>query len=115
MAPSYDDDAYEVLAKKKNLRILIVPLAEATEVPHIESVSLVGGLLRQTSDDAVETADDLTVVTDVKPTEAQIESLLFAQQVVKHVKSNAIVIAKDGQTLGIGAGQMNRIAQWKSP
>lgn len=109
MAPSYDDDAYEVLAKKKNLRILIVPLAEATEVPHIESVSLVGGLLRQTSDDAVETADDLTVVTEVQPTEAQIESLLFAQQVVKHVKSNAIVIAKDGQTLGIGAGQMNRI------
>lgn len=109
MAPSFDDDAYEVLAKKKNLRILTVPLAEATEVPHIESVSLVGGLLRQTSDDAVETADNLTVVTEVQPTEAQIESLLFAQQVVKHVKSNAIVIAKDGQTLGIGAGQMNRI------
>ncbi|WP_407892890.1 bifunctional phosphoribosylaminoimidazolecarboxamide formyltransferase/IMP cyclohydrolase [Lacticaseibacillus sp. N501-2] len=109
MAPSFDDDAYDVLAKKKNLRILTVPLAKATEVPHIESISLVGGLLRQTSDDAVETADDLTVVTQVQPTQAQIDALLFAQQVVKHVKSNAIVIAKDGQTLGIGAGQMNRI------
>ncbi|WP_461212990.1 bifunctional phosphoribosylaminoimidazolecarboxamide formyltransferase/IMP cyclohydrolase [Lacticaseibacillus sp. GG6-2] len=109
MAPSYDPDAYEILAKKKNLRILTVPLAKATEVPHIESISLVGGLLRQTSDDAVETEADLTVVTETKPTPAQIKSLLFAQQVVKHVKSNAIVIAKDGQTLGIGAGQMNRI------
>lgn len=109
MAPSFDDDAYDILAKKKNLRILQVPLASATEVPHVESVSLVGGLLRQTSDDKVETADDLTVVTETKPTEAEIKALLFAQQVVKHVKSNAIVIAKDGQTLGIGAGQMNRI------
>ncbi|WDF82336.1 bifunctional phosphoribosylaminoimidazolecarboxamide formyltransferase/IMP cyclohydrolase [Lacticaseibacillus pabuli] len=109
MAPSFDDDAYAALAKKKNLRILTVPLAKATEVPHVESVSLVGGLLRQTSDDQVETAADLKVVTKVAPTDEQIQSLLFAQQVVKHVKSNAIVVAKAGQTLGIGAGQMNRI------
>jgi phosphoribosylaminoimidazolecarboxamide formyltransferase/IMP cyclohydrolase len=109
MAPSFDEDALAVLTKKKNLRLLTVPLAAETEIPHVESVSLVGGLLRQTSDDAVETAADLTVVTAIAPTPAQIDSLLFAQQVVKHVKSNAIVVAKDGQTLGIGAGQMNRI------
>ncbi len=70
---------------------------------------MVGGLLRQTRDEQIETGADLTVVTKLAPTPEQEAALLFAQQVVKHVKSNAIVVAKADQTLGIGAGQMNRI------
>src|SRR5699024_1005036 len=65
--------------------------------------------LVQTSDDGVVTAKDLEVVTEKQPTEAEIEDLLFAWKAVKHVKSNAIVLAKEKQTVGIGAGQMNRI------
>lgn len=109
MAPSFDDDAYAVLAKKKNLRLLTVTLAPAQTKPRVETVAVLGGVLRQTTDTAIETAADLTVVTQTQPTTEQIDAMLFAQQVVKHVKSNAIVIAKQGQTLGIGAGQMNRI------
>ncbi|WP_179395128.1 bifunctional phosphoribosylaminoimidazolecarboxamide formyltransferase/IMP cyclohydrolase [Lacticaseibacillus absianus] len=109
MAPAFDDDALAVLAKKKNLRLMTIQLAAVHETPHIESVDLLGGLLRQTSDDRVETEADVTVVTKVQPTAAQLKALLFGQQVVKHVKSNAIVVVRDGQTLGIGAGQMNRI------
>lgn len=109
MAPSFDDDAYAVLAKKKNLRLLTVTLAPAQTKPCVETVAVLGGVLRQTTDTAIETAADLTVVTQTQPTTEQIDAMLFAQQVVKHVKSNAIVIAKQGQTLGIGAGQMNRI------
>ncbi|WP_204123075.1 bifunctional phosphoribosylaminoimidazolecarboxamide formyltransferase/IMP cyclohydrolase [Lacticaseibacillus mingshuiensis] len=109
MAPAFDEDAFAVLAKKKNVRLIQIQLSDTPNVPHLETVSVLGGLLRQESDSAIESAADLTVVTKVQPTPDQIKSLLFAQQVVKHVKSNAIVVAKDGQTLGIGAGQMNRI------
>ncbi|WP_056989149.1 bifunctional phosphoribosylaminoimidazolecarboxamide formyltransferase/IMP cyclohydrolase [Lacticaseibacillus camelliae] len=109
MAPSFDDDAFAVLAKKKNVRLLTINLAGGPLPERVETVAVNGGVLRQTTDTKIETAADLTVVTKVQPTADQIASLLFAQQVVKHVKSNAIVVAKKGQTLGIGAGQMNRI------
>ncbi|MCX2454753.1 bifunctional phosphoribosylaminoimidazolecarboxamide formyltransferase/IMP cyclohydrolase [Lacticaseibacillus nasuensis] len=108
MAPSFDDDAYAILAKKKNLRLLTLSLGTHPQ-GQLESVSVVGGLLRQTRDEQIETSADLTVVTKLAPTPEQEAALLFAQQVVKHVKSNAIVVAKADQTLGIGAGQMNRI------
>ncbi|MFD1393689.1 bifunctional phosphoribosylaminoimidazolecarboxamide formyltransferase/IMP cyclohydrolase [Lacticaseibacillus jixianensis] len=109
MAPSFDDDALAVLAKKKNVRLMTITLADHTPAGRVETVAVNGGVLRQTTDAKIETAADLTVVTKVQPTQAQIDAMLFAQQVVKHVKSNAIVVAKKGQTLGIGAGQMNRI------
>ncbi|MCI1891898.1 MAG: bifunctional phosphoribosylaminoimidazolecarboxamide formyltransferase/IMP cyclohydrolase [Schleiferilactobacillus harbinensis] len=109
MAPAYDDDALQILEKKKNVRVLTINLPENTTTPRYETVSVTGGLLVQESDNRLEDADDLTVVTETAPTDAQIADLLFAQSVVKHVKSNAIVVAKKGQTLGIGAGQMNRI------
>lgn len=98
-----------MLAKKKNVRLLTINLAGGPLPERVETVAVNGGVLRQTTDTKIETAADLTVVTKVQPTADQIASLLFAQQVVKHVKSNAIVVAKKGQTLGIGAGQMNRI------
>jgi phosphoribosylaminoimidazolecarboxamide formyltransferase/IMP cyclohydrolase len=109
MAPAYDDDALRILEKKKNVRVLTINLPEHTATPRYETVSVTGGLLVQESDNRLEGPDDLTVVTETAPTAAQIADLLFAQSVVKHVKSNAIVVAKKGQTLGIGAGQMNRI------
>ncbi len=72
-------------------------------------VSVIGGLLVQDRDNGRVIADDLEVVTDRKPDAEEIDDLLFAWNVVKHVKSNAIVVAKDNQTVGVGAGQMNRV------
>ena len=109
MAPAYDADALKILEKKKNLRVLTIALPAEDAAPRYETVSVTGGLLVQESDTRLEGPDDLTVVTTTEPTDDQIAALLFAQSVVKHVKSNAIVVAKAGQTLGIGAGQMNRI------
>ncbi|MGZ6042503.1 MAG: bifunctional phosphoribosylaminoimidazolecarboxamide formyltransferase/IMP cyclohydrolase, partial [Asticcacaulis sp.] len=108
VAPDADDDAIEVFARKKNLRLLLTGAlpdpAAAGEV--FRSVS--GGLLVQSRDTARITAADLKVVTKRQPTPSEIEDMLFAFTVAKHVKSNAIVYAKDGRTAGIGAGQMKR-------
>ncbi|WP_374275880.1 bifunctional phosphoribosylaminoimidazolecarboxamide formyltransferase/IMP cyclohydrolase [Brevundimonas sp.] len=108
IAPGADEGAQEVFAAKKNLRLLLTdglpdPLA-AGEV--FRSVS--GGFLVQGRDRSRLTAADLKIVTRRQPTPSEIEDMLFAFTVAKHVKSNAIVYAKDGQTAGIGAGQMNR-------
>lgn len=107
IAPGYDDDAYTVLAKKKNIRLL--ELNMATVKPGQELVSVLGGVLVQDRDVKPELIDDYKVVSKVQPTPEQLEALKFGQTVVKHVKSNAIVVATDQQTLGVGAGQMNRI------
>jgi len=109
IAPDFDDDARALLAQKKNLRLMTVAMVDHTRQLAHELVSVQGGLLVQDVDQRVETADDLTIVTVVEPTPEQIDAMLFAQRVVKHVKSNAIVVANQGQTLGIGAGQMNRV------
>ncbi len=108
IAPDADEDAIAVFAAKKNLRLLIAgalpdPLA-AGEV--YRSVS--GGFLVQSRDNARLTAADLKIVTKRQPTESEVRDMLFAFTIAKHVKSNAIVFAKDGQTAGVGAGQMNR-------
>ena len=108
IAPGVDDDAAEVFAGKKNLRLLTVgglpdPLS-AGEVFR----SVAGGLLVQARDRSHVTAKDLTIVTRRKPTAAEVKDMLFAFTIAKHVKSNAIVYARDGRTAGIGAGQMNR-------
>jgi phosphoribosylaminoimidazolecarboxamide formyltransferase/IMP cyclohydrolase len=109
MAPAFDDDAYAVLAKKKNVRLLTINTADTPAELGTETTAIYGGLLIQTRDNQTETPADMTVVTTVKPTDEQLKALAFAQTVVKHVKSNAIVVAQADQTLGIGAGQMNRI------
>ncbi|WP_125572037.1 bifunctional phosphoribosylaminoimidazolecarboxamide formyltransferase/IMP cyclohydrolase [Lacticaseibacillus songhuajiangensis] len=111
IAPSYSPEALEILTtKKKNMRLLTVDMTPVESgAKRFETVAVNGGLLIQERDQQVETAADLTVVTDLQPTQEQIDAMLFAQTVVKHVKSNAIVVAKKGQTLGIGAGQMNRV------
>lgn len=108
IAPSYTTEALAILQEKKNIRLLTIPMDEDISV-YEKMTSVKGGLLVQTNDNGTVTKDDLTVVTDTEPTEAEIADLLFAWKAVKHVKSNAIVLAKNKQTVGIGAGQMNRI------
>lgn len=113
IAPAFTSEAKAIFAKKKNVRLLENPTPSHRKTAKYSLTSVNGGLLVQTKDNSMLTTADLTIVTKVKPTAAQLEALLFAWNVVKHVKSNAIVIAKNGQTLGIGAGQMNRIGAAK--
>jgi phosphoribosylaminoimidazolecarboxamide formyltransferase/IMP cyclohydrolase len=104
-APAFSADARERFAAKKNLRLVEVKAAPAR--PVIKHVS--GGLLVQDADTGRVTESELKVVTWRPPTAEELRSLLFAWRVSKHVKSNAIVYARDGQTLGVGAGQMSRV------
>ena len=108
VAPGYSREALERLAGKKNLRLVEVDSAVSMEGElHFEQVS--GGLLVQEKDRHVLRAEDLKTVTVRQPTDEQIAGLLFAWKVAKHVKSNAIVYARDGQVVGVGAGQMSRV------
>jgi phosphoribosylaminoimidazolecarboxamide formyltransferase/IMP cyclohydrolase len=104
-APAFSSGARERFAAKKNLRLVEVKAAPAK--PVVKQVS--GGLLLQDADRAKVTEAELKVVTWRPPTAEELRSLLFAWRVCKHVKSNAIVYARDGQTLGVGAGQMSRV------
>ena len=109
IAPDADEDALEVFRAKKNLRLLLAGGLPDPGAPGVVVTPVAGGFLRQSRDAARIGPDDLTVVTRRRPTEAEIEDLLFAFRVAKHVKSNAIVYARDGATVGIGAGQMSRL------
>lgn len=112
IAPSYSPEALEVLSSKKNLRILEMGHNPPQKKEYwIEPVS--GGFLIQDMDEARLNLDDLKVVSNREPDEETLRELLFAWKVVKHVKSNAIVITKDKVTLGVGAGQMNRVGAAK--
>ncbi len=119
IAPEVDGDARAILAERKNLRLLVTGALPDPAAPGMTAKSLAGGLLLQSRDAGVLTADDLKVVTKRAPSDSEIRDLLFAFRVAKHVKSNAIVYARDGATVGIGAGQMSRvdssrIAAWKA-
>ena len=109
IAPDADDDARRILAAKKNLRLLI-----AGGLPDPASAgwtikTVAGGFLAQTRDNAKVTEAALKIVTKRQPTKQELKDMLFAFTIGKHVKSNTIVYAKDGQTAGIGAGQMSRV------
>lgn len=106
IAPGYDKDALECLRAKKNLRVLAM---EINSMPELQIKSVEGGFVVQEADQAEVTAADLQVVTNAAPSPEEIDDLLFAWKIVKHVKSNAIVIAKNGVSIGVGAGQMNRV------
>ncbi|MGM9743561.1 MAG: bifunctional phosphoribosylaminoimidazolecarboxamide formyltransferase/IMP cyclohydrolase [Candidatus Cryptobacteroides sp.] len=108
MAPSFAPDALELLCTKKNLRVLKVDMSKDDKVRK-QYVSMNGGMLVQDRDSDIKPVSAEQCVTAVKPTEAQIADMEFAWKIVKHVKSNAIVVAKDGMTYGVGAGQMNRV------
>jgi len=104
-APSFSREAKEIFAAKKNLRLVEVTPGESSRV--LKHIS--GGLLLQDADRGYVEADGLKIVTQRKPTQDEIEALLFAWRIAKHVKSNAIVYARNGQTLSVGAGQMSRV------
>ncbi|HEY6661136.1 MAG TPA: bifunctional phosphoribosylaminoimidazolecarboxamide formyltransferase/IMP cyclohydrolase, partial [Pyrinomonadaceae bacterium] len=107
IAPDYDAAALEVLKARKNLRVL--RLKKDGPSRRLEYRQIRGGMLVQTADDHKLDAQQLKVVTTRKPSDEEIRALLFAWTVCKHTKSNAIVYARDGQTLGVGAGQMSRV------
>ncbi len=110
LAPSYAADALALIARKKNVRVLEIALPAGGAAHNAFDLKRVGGgFLLQTPDDRNVVASDLRVVTVRKPTAAQLDDLLFAWRVAKFVKSNAIVYAAGGRTLGIGAGQMSRV------
>ena len=108
MAPSFSAEALEVLTTKKNLRLLEVDMSPLA-AKQMQYVSVNGGLLAQHQDTETLLLEADMCVTEAKPTEEQMTDLQFAWRIVKHVKSNAIVVAKDGRTYGVGAGQMNRV------
>jgi phosphoribosylaminoimidazolecarboxamide formyltransferase/IMP cyclohydrolase len=119
IAPDADDAAKAVLARKKNLRVLLTGGMPDPASGGLTFRSLAGGLLAQTRDAGRIGTGDVKLVTKRAPTDAEMADLLFAFRVCKHVKSNAIVYAKDGATVGIGGGQPNRvdsarIAAWKA-
>jgi phosphoribosylaminoimidazolecarboxamide formyltransferase/IMP cyclohydrolase len=103
-APDFDEDALEVLRTKKNLRVIKCKVKPANK-NYVVSVD--GGILIQEEDNKL--VEDLKVVTEKAPTEEEMKDLIFGMKVVKYVKSNAIVVVKDGKAVGIGGGQVNRI------
>jgi len=113
LAPGYEDAALKAFAKKTNVRVLEIPppadgdLSQAH--PGNDSRRVGSGLLIQTADRAMVKAEDLKIVTKRAPTPSEIDDLIFAWKVAKYVKSNAIVYAKNRQTIGVGAGQMSRV------
>jgi len=111
IAPGYTDGALALLSKKQNVRVLEVAVEQGFNRFDVKRVG--GGLLVQTPDNHTLTLADLKVVTQMQPTQSQLQDLLFAWNVAKYVKSNAIVFCGKGQTLGIGAGQMSRVDSTK--
>jgi len=119
IAPDADKAARDILGRKKNLRVLLTGGMPDPAAPGMTFRSVAGGFLAQTRDAGRVLASELKVVTKRTPTDAELADLIFAFRVCKHVKSNAIVYAKAGATVGVGAGQMSRvdsarIAAWKS-
>ncbi len=108
MAPAFEPEALEVLASKKNLRLLEVKMDNVKE-PQKQYVGVNGGLLVQDYDVECKDVTMDMCVTERKPTEKELKEMDFGWKIVKHVKSNAIVVVKDGATAGVGAGQMNRV------
>jgi phosphoribosylaminoimidazolecarboxamide formyltransferase/IMP cyclohydrolase len=111
VAPDCSPVARDILAKKSKVRILLLPDLSTGEKQTVKVIA--GGFLAQAADDVVETPEEWRVVTEKQPTAAQLAELLFAWKVSKHVKSNAIVVTKNQTTLGVGAGQMNRVGSTK--
>ena len=108
IAPDFTDEAMEIFATKKNLRVIQVDMTPSSETID-QYVSVNGGLLVQHLDTQIETITADMCATKVQPDAATLADMQFGWNIVKHVKSNAIVVVKNGQTLGVGAGQMNRV------
>ncbi|MEL7332620.1 MAG: bifunctional phosphoribosylaminoimidazolecarboxamide formyltransferase/IMP cyclohydrolase [Cyanobacteria bacterium J06560_2] len=111
VAPGCSDAAKAILSKKKNLRILVLPDLVSGPTQTVRAIA--GGFLVQAADDLREDPTQWTIPTEKKPSDAELAELLFSWRVVKHVKSNAILVTRDNTTLGVGAGQMNRVGAVK--
>jgi phosphoribosylaminoimidazolecarboxamide formyltransferase/IMP cyclohydrolase len=110
IAPDFEEEALEILTAKKNIRLLKLDSIEKKRSQKVMDMKKVyGGLLIQDIDDALFKEEDLKIVTERIPTKKEMEDMIFAWKVVKHIKSNGIVLAKNQQTVGIGPGQVNRI------
>ncbi len=109
IAPGFSDEALEILKKKTNLRLLELGFPCLNPDMDWEFKKISGGLLIEDADRRTVTYDDFECVTERKPSEKELKAMLFGQKIVKHVKSNAIVIANESVTIGVGAGQMSRI------
>ena len=109
IAPQASKEAIQIMSAKPNLRLLLTGDMPDRADAYIKFKSVAGGFLAQSRDAGMITKSDLKIVTKTKPTDAQLDDLLFAWTVTKHVKSNAIVFTKDNSTVGIGAGQMSRV------
>jgi phosphoribosylaminoimidazolecarboxamide formyltransferase/IMP cyclohydrolase len=108
LAPGYEPDALELLRVRQNVRLLELP-DWPPPLREVESKPVIGGELVQTHDEVSETREQMRVISARQPTESEWRDMLFAWKVCRHVRSNAIVIAADGATIGIGAGQMSRV------
>ncbi len=112
MAPDYDEEAYKLLIeKKKNIRIMRTncPIGPSERVREYKMKKVQGGLLVQTDEDVPVTRDTLKVITKRAPTDEEIDAMLFAWKLAKHVTSNCVVYVKGERAVGIGAGQMSRV------
>ena len=109
IAPDADDEARAILAEKPNLRLLVTGTMPDPAAAAVKLKSVSGGFLAQSRDNGSITASDLRIVTKAQPDAGQIDDMMFAWRVCKHVKSNAIVFASDRCTVGVGAGQMSRV------
>ena len=109
IAPGYDDEGLEIMQQKEPIRILAEEEARRTPAGERDYKKVLGGVLVQELDDQPDLRSSMEAVTQTKPTDGQWEDMLFAWTVCRRVRSNAIVIAKDGATIGIGAGQMSRV------
>lgn len=107
VAPGCSDAAQEILSSKKNLRILLLPDLAAGPKQSVRTIA--GGFLSQAVDDLAADVGEWAIATTLKPNDAELAEMLFAWRVVKHVKSNAILVVRNSTTLGVGAGQMNRV------
>ena len=108
MAPSFSEEALAILSTKKNLRLLQVDMSSSSN-GQMQYVTVNGGVLVQALDTDTLTVEESMCVTERKPSAAELSDMNFGWRIVKHVKSNAIVVVKDGHTVGVGAGQMNRV------
>jgi phosphoribosylaminoimidazolecarboxamide formyltransferase/IMP cyclohydrolase len=114
IAPSFSDEAFTVLSQKKNIRLLkLEGIEQKLPADTLDMKKVAGGLLVQKYNSSLYNDEDVKCVTEIKPTEEQMEDLIFAMKVVKHTKSNGIALAKGKMTIGVGPGQTNRIVPTK--
>ncbi len=109
IAPSFSKEALEILTQKKNIRLLELPAISEKDMSGLDIKKVAGGILVQEKDNALYNEEDVKVVTEKAPTEEEMKNMIFGMKVVKHIKSNGIVLVRNGKTIGMGPGQVNRV------